>query len=49
MESSDLAHWFTVTVCLLYECMMIRDRVFNLPDVFTVTDIENIITHLCRD
>jgi len=37
------------SVCLLYECIMIRDRVFNLPDVFTVTDIENIITHLCRD
>jgi len=37
------------SICLLYECIMIRDRVFNLPDVFTVTDIENIITHLCRD
>jgi len=37
------------SVCLLYECIMIRDRVFNLPDVFTVIDIENIITHLCRD
>jgi len=39
------------SVCLLYECIhvMIRDRVFNLPGVFTVTDIENIIVHLYRD
>jgi len=35
------------SVSMLYECTMIRDRVFNLPDVFTVTDIENIIMHLC--
>jgi len=37
------------SVSMLYECIMIRDRVFNLPDVFFVTDIENIIMHLCRD
>ena len=29
-------------------CIMLRDCVLTLPDVFTVADIEHIITELCR-
>jgi len=35
------------SVSLLKECTMLRDSVLTLPDIFTVTDIEHIITELC--
>jgi len=47
--TKDISNEQKQSVCMLYGCIMIRDRVFNLLDVFTVTDIENIIVHLCRD
>ena len=30
------------------QCIMLWDSVLTLSDVFTVTDIEHIITELCR-
>jgi len=35
------------SVGLLNECILLRDSVLTLPDIFTVTNIEHNITELC--
>ena len=37
----------SIVVTVLKECILLRDGFLSLPEIFALTDIENIISEVC--
>ena len=47
LNTKDISDEQEQSASLLKECILLRDGFLSLPEIFALTDIENIISEVC--